>query len=187
MGELPQLSLPGWIVLSVVDESPTHGFAVAALTAQDGDVGRAWHVPRPIVYRSLDRLGELGLVRVASTEPGSRGPQRSILTTTRAGTSATRAWLRRPVAHVRDMRSELLVKLALLARHGMAVDDLIAAQRSAFVPMLAALEHRRGTGADTGFGQVLATWRIENVRAAIRFLDEVDLIRAGLREPGGRA
>jgi PadR family transcriptional regulator AphA len=175
------LSLADWIVLTLVDESPKHGFAVAALTAQDGDVGRAWHVPRPIVYRSLDRLGELGLVRIASTEAGSRGPLRSILTTTPAGRSATRAWLKRPVAHVREMRSELLVKLALLVRHGMAAGDLIAAQRLAFAPMQVALEQQRDT--EAGFGQILANWRIENVRAAMRFLDDVDTTRPRSQTP----
>lgn len=172
MGELPPLSLPDWIVLSLVDESPAHGFAVAALTAPDGDIGRAWHVPRPIVYRSMDRLGELGLVRIASTEAGSRGPQRSIVTSTPAGRSATEDWLRSPVAHVREMRSELLVKLALLIRRGWAAGDLIAAQRTALAPMQAALEHQRDT--EAGFGRILTSWRIENVRAAMRFLDDVD-------------
>jgi DNA-binding PadR family transcriptional regulator len=172
MGELPQLSLADWIVLVLVDEGPTHGFAVAALTAENGDVGRAWHVPRPIVYRSLDRLGELDLVRVSATEAGHRGPQRSILTTTPAGRRATQAWLRRPVAHVRDVRSELLVKLALLLRHGLGTGDLIAAQRSALAPVQAALVRQQG--ADQGFGRILTRWRIENVRAALRFLDEVD-------------
>ncbi|HEV7713553.1 MAG TPA: PadR family transcriptional regulator [Asanoa sp.] len=172
MAEPPELSLAAWIVLALVDESPKHGFAVAALTAEDGDVGRAWHVPRPIVYRSLDRLAELDLIRVVSTEAGQRGPQRSILTTTPAGRAATRAWLKRPVAHVRDVRSELLAKLALLLRRDTAPQPLIAAQRAALVPVRAALERHRA--AETGFGQILASWRSENVNAAMRFLDEIE-------------
>src|SRR6185369_6684289 len=152
------------------DEGPRHGFAVAGLTAEDGDVGRAWHVPRPIVYRSANRLTELGLVSVAGTEAGHRGPQRSVLTTTRAGRAAVRAWLRRPVAHVRDVRSELLVKLALLGRRGLAPDALVTAQRRALAPVQAALEEQRR---QEGFGQILASWRVENVRAAMRFLDDI--------------
>ena len=172
MGELPALSLADWIVLVLVDEGPTHGFAVAALTAENGDVGRAWHVPRPIVYRSLDRLGELDLVRVCATEAGRRGPQRSIVTTTAAGRRATQTWLRRPVAHVRDVRSELLVKLALRLRRGLGTGELVAAQRAALAPVRAALERQRA--ADQGFGRLLTSWRVENVRAVLRFLDEAD-------------
>jgi DNA-binding PadR family transcriptional regulator len=168
--ELPALSLADWIVLTLVDESPKHGFAVAALTAENGDIGRAWHLPRPIVYRSLDRLAELGLVRTRSTESGDRGPQRSIVTTTPAGRRATHAWLNRPVAHVREVRSELLVKLGLLLRRGQPAAALVAAQREVFAPVQAALEQHHRT--ETGFGQLLACWRVENMRAAMRFLDE---------------
>jgi PadR family transcriptional regulator AphA len=174
VAELPQLSLAEWIVLSLVDENPTHGFAIAALTAEDGDIGRAWHVPRPIVYRSLDRLGELGLVRVESTEAGSRGPQRSIVAATREGNSAVHAWLARPVAHVREVRSGLLVKLALLLRRHAEPSDLIAAQRKTLTAVQGALEQRTAT--ETDFGHILASWRIENVHAALRFLDNVDSI-----------
>jgi len=168
--ELPALSLADWIVLTLVDESAKHGFAVAALTAENGDIGQAWHLPRPIVYRSLDRLAELGLVRIQATETGDRGPQRSVVTTTPAGNRATHAWLNRPVAHVREVRSELLVKLGLLLRRGQPTAGLVAAQRRVFAPVQEALEqHRR---AETGFGQLLAGWRVENMRAAMRFLDE---------------
>jgi PadR family transcriptional regulator AphA len=171
MAELPVLSLAEWIVLTLVDEAPTHGFAVAALTAADGDVGRAWQVPRPIVYRSLDRLSELGLVRPESTEAGHRGPQRSIVATTPAGRKACRAWLARPVSHIRDVRSELLVKLGLQARRGAPTESLIAAQKAVFVPLQEALELR--VNEESEFGWVLATWRAENIRAALRFLDEL--------------
>ncbi|HKS99821.1 MAG TPA: PadR family transcriptional regulator [Rugosimonospora sp.] len=172
MGAQPPLSLADWIVLCLVDENPTHGFAVAALTAEHGQVGRAWHLPRPIVYRCLDRLTDLELVRVEATEAGRRGPKRSILTTTRAGHAAAGTWLREPVAHVRDVRSELLVKLALRLRRGIPPAELIAAQRAAFTPVQTALERQHAS--ETGFGQILTSWRVENVRAAMRFLDDID-------------
>jgi PadR family transcriptional regulator AphA len=172
MAEPPVLSLPEWIVLTLVDEEPTHGFAVAALTAVNGDVGRAWQVARPIVYRSLDRLIDLGLVRAESTEAGHRGPQRSIVATTAAGRKACRAWLVRPVSHIREVRSELLVKLGLLARRGASTHPLIAAQKAVFAPIQDALEQR--VNEESEFGWVLARWRAENVRAALRFLDGLD-------------
>jgi DNA-binding PadR family transcriptional regulator len=165
------LSLAEWIVLTVVDEGPTHGFAIAALTAEDGAVGRAWHVPRPIVYRSLDRLGTLDLVRVESTEAGHRGPRRSILTSTPAGAQAVGEWLEQPVGHVRDMRSELLVKLALRLRRDLPAGPLVAAQRETVTRVRAAIERQRD--AEAGFGRILLTWRYENAAAAERFLDAV--------------
>jgi DNA-binding PadR family transcriptional regulator len=169
--ESPQLSLAEWIVLALIAEQPRHGFAVAALTAQDGDVGRAWHVPRPIVYRAVTRLTELGLLDVQATERGGRGPQRSVLGATERGTAAARQWLGRPVQHVRDGRSELLVKLALLTRRGRGELKLIKAQRAVFMRIEAALVRQQEH--EDGFSRVLATWRTETVRAALRFLDDV--------------
>jgi DNA-binding PadR family transcriptional regulator len=178
--ETPPLSLAEWIVLALIAEEPRHGFAVAALTAPTGEVGLAWHVPRPIVYRSVTRLVELDLIRVQGTEHGTRGPQRSVLTATATGASAAQRWLSQPVAHVRDGRSELLVKFALLARRGRGQLSLIARQRKVFAAIEAALSHQQD--AAEGFHRVLATWRTETVRAAQRFLDTV---QSDLEQPGG--
>jgi PadR family transcriptional regulator AphA len=172
VADLPDLSLGTWIVLTIVDEAPTHGFAVAALTAEKGEIGQAWHIPRPLVYRSLDQLLQLGLVAVESTESGRRGPRRSIMTGTPAGHDAALAWLAEPVTHVRDMRSELLVKLALSMRRGLDLGPLIAEQRGVLVRVTAALERQLRTS--SGFGRVLVSWRFENAQAALRFLDDVD-------------
>jgi DNA-binding PadR family transcriptional regulator len=161
--------LAEWIVLTLVDESPAHGFAVAALTAEDGDVGRVWHVPRPIVYRAVDRLTAARLLVVAETQAGHRGPQRSILTPTPQGAEAVTDWLSRPVSHVRDLRSEFLVKLALLTRRGAPLAALVSAQRSVIAPLEPALARRRTEA--TGFAAILAAWRHENARAALSFLD----------------
>ena len=172
MRELPQLSLPEWIVLTLVEETPRHGFAVAALTGSDGDVGRAWLVPRPIVYRAVGRLTEIDLIAVSSTEHGGRGPQRSVLAATSAGASAVVAWLAEPVAHVRDVRSELLVKLALISRRDWDPTKLVAAQRTRFQPIEESLARQQA--AEEGISAVLASYRTESVRSALRFLDEVD-------------
>ncbi|WP_432835676.1 PadR family transcriptional regulator [Dactylosporangium sp. CA-092794] len=168
---MPSLSLPEWIVLALVDEAPAHGFAIAALTAEDGDVGRVWQVPRPIVYRAADRLTAAGLLVIAGTQAGHRGPQRSVLSVTPAGAAAVAEWLARPVAHVRDLRSEFLVKLALLTRRGRPLDALVAAQRETLAPLEPALARRRDRA--EGFAAILAAWRHENARAALRFLDSL--------------
>jgi PadR family transcriptional regulator AphA len=165
------LSLPEWIVLTLVDEAPAHGFAIAALTGDEGEIGRVWQVPRPIVYRAADRLAAADLLAVTGTQAGRRGPQRSILSTTDTGAAAVTEWLAEPVGHVRDLRSEFLVKLALLTRRGRPLTDLVAAQRAVLAPLEPALARRRT--AATGFDAVLAAWRHENARAALSFLDGI--------------
>jgi PadR family transcriptional regulator AphA len=170
-GDLPRLSLAEWMVLALIAEEPRHGFAVAALAAPDGPVGQAWHIPRPIVYRAIATLTELGLTSAAGTEQGSRGPQRTVVAATAEGTAAVRRWLRRPVEHLRDTRSELLVKFALLERRGWSPGPLVTAQRTVFTRREAEL---RAQVRDTdGFERLVLTWRLESARAALRFLDQV--------------
>ena len=89
MTSLPSLSLAEWVVLAVIGERPTHGFAISQLTAADGELGRVWQVPRPIVYRAIGRLAAAGLIAADGTEPGN-GPQRTIYAITPAGARRAR-------------------------------------------------------------------------------------------------
>jgi DNA-binding PadR family transcriptional regulator len=112
------LLLSDWLVLCVVCEKPVHGFAVAGLFSRDGSLGQAWQVSKPAVYAAMQRLERLGLVQMAGEQRTSQGPARSLVEATRAGQMAARRWLRKPVMHGRNVRSELMMKLALLDRAG---------------------------------------------------------------------
>jgi DNA-binding PadR family transcriptional regulator len=170
MTTLPPLSLAEWVVLAVVAEHPTHGFPIARLTATEGDLGRIWHVPRPVVYRSLARLAEVGLVSEDGSEQG-HGPQRTIYASTQAGREVVREWLETPVQHVRDVRSHLLMKLALLHRRGSDPTALLRRQREVLVPMAEAIAAERPS--PERFEATLLAWRRANASAAISFLADV--------------
>jgi PadR family transcriptional regulator AphA len=101
-----------------------------------------WRVPRQVIYRALQRLELFALVRTAGEEHSSTGPVRSLVKVTPAGRRAAAAWLKRPVAHARDVRSELLVKLALLDRAGADPRELLQAQRTQLAPIASALDDR---------------------------------------------
>src|SRR5262245_56683578 len=144
--EEPSLSLAEWLVLCIVCEQPQHGFAIARLLGSDGSLGKIWRVPKPVVYRALQRLEHTGLIRSAQPERSSMGPARSPVQATKAGRSLASAWLARPAGHARDVRSELLVKLALLDRAGRDPQPLLDAQRVLLVPVRSE-ERRVGKGA----------------------------------------
>ena len=171
--EEPALSRSEWIVLSLVCEGPTHGSAVSRLVGPDGDLGRIWRVPKGVVYRSLDRLSDLGLTRSAGAEPSPQGPVRLLVEATEAGRTAAVSWQHRPVQHPRDIRSELLIKLALLDRSGADPHDLLVAQHGLMVPIASGLQDRMATA--TGFDRTLLLWRYETVSATVRFLDALVL------------
>ena len=157
------LLLGEWACLGIVYQGPTHGFAVAARLKPDGDVGRVWSLSRALTYRSLDQLTGRGYVRPTGEEPGIAGGNRTILAATRSGRARLRAWLSRPVPHLRDVRSELLLKL-ILAESGM-----LAEQRAQVAATCAALDAQVAAAAD----DVVALWRSELANAALRFLDRL--------------
>lgn len=178
----PTLSLSEWLVLCLVCEEARHGFAIARLLDSDGSMGRIWRVPKPVVYRALQRLEQLGLVQSAELQPSSLGPAKLPVDATASGRALAADWLSRPASHNRDVRSELLVKLALLDRSGGDPRRLLDAQREQLIPVASALAGRLATA--SGFDRTLILWRCETVTATLRFLDamaEIDLAEASSR------
>lgn len=174
MTEPPSLSLAEWVVLGVIGERPAHGFAVSVLTADEGELGRIWHIPRPAIYRALGRVQAAGLLTPDSVEPG-RGPQRTIYSITPQGREALGTWLSTPVRHVREVRSHLLMKLALLDRAGRDPADLLVRQRAVLEPIVKAIMTERSERG--GFDATLLAWRRATAGAALSFLD--DIMRPG--------
>jgi DNA-binding PadR family transcriptional regulator len=176
----PGLSLPEWLVLCLLAEEPSHCFALAALLAPDGSVGMVWHVQKTEVYRAAQGLERLGLIMADGRQATSQGPPRTRLRTTPEGCHAAQGWLRQPVVHARDVRSELMLKLALLSRTGADPRDLLRAQHRQLIPVARELAGQMRTA--TGFDQALTRWRHESVCGTLRFLDTL-LVTA----PGPRA
>lgn len=163
-------ALPEWTVLGLLREEPRHGFAMAALTAPGGALGQVWHIPRPVIYRALSRLEPAGLIAPVSVESGP-GPQRTVYSLTDAGRAAVDEWLQQPVEHVRQLRSHLLTKLALMDRRGMDPGGLLRGQRAVLEPMVAALLTERDER--EGFDSVLVAWRQVSAGAALRFVTDL--------------
>ncbi|MCB0968072.1 MAG: PadR family transcriptional regulator [Ilumatobacter sp.] len=166
-----------WACLGVLYDRPAHGWAVARELLPDGEIGRVWSISRPMTYRSIDRLVERGWVEPRAEEAGEGGPNRTIVAATRAGRSRFRTWLRAPVPHLRDLRSELLLKLVFAERLGVDVSDMLDDQRRIVDALAAAM-------ADPDDGDVVAMWRAESASAAQRFLARMGQDRRG-QAPSG--
>jgi PadR family transcriptional regulator AphA len=163
--------LPGeWAVLGVLARGEAHGFAVGRTLAADGWLGRVWTMSRPRVYRAINDLAARDLIAPAGRAQSERGPTRTLYTASPAGQGLLEGWLADPVDHVREIRSELLLKLALLHERGSSPTALLAAQRTRLEPVLARLE---AAAPDSGFDEILLRYRIETTRAALSFVDEV--------------
>ena len=119
-------------------------------------------------------------MRPESVQPGL-GPQRTIFAATPGGRQAAEDWLDTPVAHVRDIRSHLLLKLALLDRAGADPADLLRRQRAVLEPIARAIES--GSAARGGFDATLLAWRRATAAAALEFLDAITQRES---QPGSR-
>jgi len=149
--------------LALIVEGLEHGWAIGSELAPDGALGSIWSLSRPLTYRAIEGLVERGFVTRTAHEEG-RGRERAILRATAAGRRAVRQWLDTPAEHLRDLRTEPLLKLTLPQRAGMAIEPLLDLQEQLLEPALDALAHR-STGND-----LVALWRQENARAVRRFL-----------------
>lgn len=156
----PELSLADHACLAIIGEQPTHGWAIVKLLARDGELGRIWSLSRPLTYRSIDRLVA---ERLATRSEAGR---RAILTPTAAGRRRRSDWLDRPVEHLRDLRTEFLLKLALRDRAGLdqhaLANDQLAHLRTAIDGLTAAEPV-----------DAVERWRRESAIAAERFLEQL--------------
>ncbi len=173
-----ELTAREWAVLAVLAEEPTHGFAVGRAMEPDGEVGKIWSVRRPLVYRAVETLTAMELVRPAATVRSRSGPQRTVLQVTPNGKRALTRWLRQPVEHVRDARSLLMLKLLFLTRRDADLEPLLSAQRERFAKLAEGLSG--AADAAEGFDRALLLWRLESTTAAVRFVE------AMLAEPGAQ-
>ncbi|CAB4879418.1 unannotated protein [freshwater metagenome] len=157
-------SLAEHVCLALVAEGAAHGWAIGSLLAHDGDIGHIWTLSRPLTYRAIDGLVARKLLKRSAHESGP-GRDRVVLAMTRPGRSENDRWLAQPIEHLRDVRTELLVKLTLLERSGADTRPLLIAQRAHFADLLDSLT---SASADDDLVQL---WRAESARAARRFLD----------------
>jgi DNA-binding PadR family transcriptional regulator len=161
------LLLGEWACLGILYRAPAHGFAVAGRLKPAGDVGRVWAVSRALTYRALDQLTTRGYIEPIGEEPGIAGGNRTILRATRSGRAHLRRWLATPVQHLRDLRSELLLKLVVADICGIDVVPMLRQQRDHIAALSGAISEQLGAVPD----DVVVRWRHESSEAARRFVD----------------
>jgi DNA-binding PadR family transcriptional regulator len=148
--DLP-LTTPDVVVLSLLAETPMHGYQVNA--SLEGRNIRDWAaVSRPQVYYSLDKLTAAGFIR--ATDPGqSSGPERRVYQTTERGRQRLAATLDGPQWTEDRCRPAFLTWLALswqappgsflrqLARRRTFLESELARERLILADVLAEVGH----------------------------------------------
>jgi tRNA (adenine37-N6)-methyltransferase len=164
-----ETSLLEWAALGLLCHEPAHGWAIAQELNSAGSVGRIYSASRALVYRALGQLRQAGSVEVRRTGPSESGPARTILGPTRRGRSQFVRWRGRPTAHVRDLRSELMLKLFFHDLAGFDPAPLLQRQATVLARSERALAGQ--FAASSGFARTLALWRLSACRGAVAFVD----------------
>jgi tRNA-Thr(GGU) m(6)t(6)A37 methyltransferase TsaA len=123
------------------------------------------------VYRALAQLRDAGLAENRGTSASDAGPARTTLGASRRGRSAFRRWRAGTVEHVRDLRSELMLKLLFHHRAGLDPAPLLHEQTRVLARTERALE--RGLTSTAGFERTLMLWRLSVGRAALSFVESL--------------
>jgi len=162
-------SLGEWVCLGALYDGTAHGWAVARRLRADGDLGRVWQLSRPLTYRAIEQLGDRGWIRAVGEEASSGGPTRTVLAATRTGRARFRSWVRTPVAQIRDLRSELLLKLLFADRFGIEIGAMLRSQRQIVRDRRSMLVAGLARDPD----DLVVRWRVEMASAAERFVDSL--------------
>ena len=154
------------VVLALVVHTPRHGWAIHEQLSPTGDIGRAWTLSRQLVYRAIDTLVEDGLVKRAVPKDGGGG-DKVIISPTAAGKRLTKEWLDSPVTHLRDVRTELVLKVMLREKLELPLAPFLSLQDAIFDPLITAINK------DASDSPV-NLWRKESANAVKRYLSRLE-------------
>jgi len=104
------LSLGEYAILGVLRERSMHGYEIARRFAADLDLGLVVPLDMSNVYALLKDLHEQGLLEGTREVVGLR-PPRTVFHLTDEAERLFLQWLEKPVRRLREVRSDLLVKL----------------------------------------------------------------------------
>jgi PadR family transcriptional regulator AphA len=154
------------VVLALVVHTPRHGWAIHEQLAPTGDIGHAWTLSRQLVYRAIDTLVEDGLVKRATPKDGGGG-DKVIISPTAAGKRLAMQWLDSPVTHLRDVRTELVLKVMLREKLGLPLASFLSLQHEIFDPLIAVINKDAS-------GSPVNLWRKESANAVKRYLSRLE-------------
>ncbi len=108
------LSASEYAVLGLLLERPTYGYELQRELAATSELGSVCPVEPAMVYAILKSLA--GLELIDGRWDNSQYPPKAVYAATPAGENEFGRWLRHPVARIREVRSDFLIKLYFALR-----------------------------------------------------------------------
>lgn len=173
------LALGEYAILGVLRERPMHGYQIARRFAADLDLGLVLPIDMSNIYALLKDLHEQGLIEGQRETVGLR-PPRTVYHLTPEADALLTAWLEEPVGRMREIRSDLLVKLYFTRAAGSrAATRLLDAQIAASRGYVERLTHLATQSPAGSFERLVYDSKIGVAHATVAWLiDERDRLTA---------
>jgi PadR family transcriptional regulator, regulatory protein AphA len=104
------LTPTAYAILGLLRERPMHGYEIAQHFKPEADLGQVVPADMSTIYTFLKDLQEHGLIHGERVIVGAR-PPRTVFSLTAGTEPLFLDWLRRPVARMREVRLDFLLKL----------------------------------------------------------------------------
>src|SRR5262245_60889861 len=111
------LTPTAYVILGLLRERSMHGYEIAQHFKPEADLGQVVPADMSTIYTFLKDLQEHGLIRGERVTVGAR-PPRTVFSLTAEAEPLFLEWLRRPVARIREVRLDFLLKLYFARRFG---------------------------------------------------------------------
>jgi len=102
-----------YAILGLVSQRPVHGYHIAQEMAPDSGLGLICPLQRSNVYFLLGNLERRGLIEVEQRRDDAY-PPKTVFKATAAGRRTFEAWIWQPVARLREVRLDFLLKAYFL-------------------------------------------------------------------------
>jgi DNA-binding PadR family transcriptional regulator len=125
------LTPTAYAILGLLRERPMHGYEIAQHFKPEEELGQVVPADMSTIYTFLKDLQEHGLIHGERVTVGAR-PPRTVFSLTTEAEPLFLDWLRRPVARMREIRLDFLLKLYFAQQFGPAeAKALVKAQTAA--------------------------------------------------------
>ncbi len=157
------------VILGTLIPGERHGYEIMRFleSALEG----AWRVSNSQLYVLLKRMEQEGLL-VSRSEAQDVRPSKRVFHVTPLGRDAFKAWVNRPVPHVRDLRTEFLCKMFFFQHLSLpGARKLLLAQ----IDTIEALKERirkNPKGEKDAFLKLLYGFKARNIECLLRWLKE---------------
>jgi DNA-binding PadR family transcriptional regulator len=158
-----------YAILGLVREKPAYGYELQRQLTGKRGLGRVCPVEPAMVYAILKSLS--GLELIDGEWDNTTYPPKAVYTATDEGQAAFERWLRSPVARMREVRLDFLIKLYFALREGPTLaSDLIAAQIEACDGYAAGIA-REQPGAGSTFDRIVLDSKASAARITREWLE----------------